>query len=138
MYWDQVLTEVLRKNLPQQNCLVTSVNEYTTQADKAKTTRRKAGKSSKNTRQKFYLGPCQPGIYFTLREMQTIEQIIAGKNVPQTADALGTSTRTIEFYIRNMRGKLNCPHRADLVSKILRCEIKFISPPSDTQLWQRG
>lgn len=123
MYWDQVLAEVLRKDQPQQNYLVTSVNEYTTATSKAKTTAQK--KPARIKRQKFYLGPSLPDVYFTLREMQTIEQIIAGNNVTQTALILGMSPRTVEYYLRNMRNKLNCRHRWDLIDKVRDCGRKI-------------
>lgn len=97
MHWDDVLQEVLNR--------------------KDSTVRTKQKKSA--VTEKYYLGePCE-GIYLTQREAETMAHIILGKTIHATGEAMGLSPRTVEFYLNNIKYKLHCRTRTDLISKVL-------------------
>ncbi len=52
----------------------------------------------------------------SVRERQCIKLLIAGKPAKETAQALGLSTRTIEFYFENIKNKLSCSSKQEVFS----------------------
>jgi DNA-binding CsgD family transcriptional regulator len=66
-------------------------------------------------RRKYYLGPGFPDVYLTQREAECVYWIISGLTNQQAADQMQLSPRTIEYYLRNVRCKLNCYSKAHLV-----------------------
>ncbi len=58
-------------------------------------------------------------LYFTGREMQILILLICGYNNPKMAENLKISARTIEFYMANVKSKLHCYTRYQLLKKIL-------------------
>lgn len=72
----------------------------------------------------YYLGEEYPGIYFTEREVQCLQYLLAGHTLMSTAELLDLSARTIEFYVRNMRMKIGAATKVDLLEKIK--EIDFM------------
>lgn len=75
--------------------------------------------SKKITLQRHYLGNKYPGIYFTKTEVQCLECFIAGFTNRKTAEALNLSDRTVEFYLNNMKEKLTCSTKKQLIEKFL-------------------
>ena len=59
-----------------------------------------------------YLGEV---ITITVRECETLALISTGLTVPQAATQLGLSTRTVEFYVKNLRFKLKCKSKRALI-----------------------
>lgn len=66
-------------------------------------------------RRKYYLGKQFPEIYLTQREAECVFWIMKGLTNKQTADKMELSSRTIEYYLRNVRTKLNCYSKAHLI-----------------------
>lgn len=66
-------------------------------------------------RRKYYLGSGFPEVYLTQREAECVYWIINGLTNQQTADQMELSPRTIEYYLRNVRCKLNCYSKAHLI-----------------------
>ncbi len=54
-------------------------------------------------------------LHFSQREVQTMELIIDGLTVPKVAVKLNLSPRTVEFYVKNLRSKLQCVSKRELV-----------------------
>ncbi len=65
-----------------------------------------------------FVNESEPQIYFTRREAQCVACIIKGYTNPQAAEVLDLSKRTIEFYIKNVRRKLNCRNKSELLEII--------------------
>ena len=119
MYWDVVLKEVLNKEDLSYKFVFTNVRDYKIHLKEPvveytvkKNEERKRGK-------KHNLGLRHPGIYFTEREAQTIEHFLCGRTTTEVACILGLSRRTIEFYLKNMKAKLNCRFKPELIKEVL-------------------
>jgi DNA-binding CsgD family transcriptional regulator len=85
-------------------------------------------------RRKYYLGPQFPEIYLTQREAECVYWITKGLTNKQTADEMQLSSRTIEYYLRNVRCKLNCYSKAHLI-KLLQ-QAAFL-PVIDQQVQEK-
>jgi len=65
-----------------------------------------------------YLRPAEKNqMNLIARERQIIYLAASDKNVPQIAKTLGLTNQTIETYLRNIRGKLDCHTIQGVVSK---------------------
>ena len=53
--------------------------------------------------------------YFSNRESQCIEHVLRGKTIKTIAKVLQLSPRTIEFYIKNIKNKLGCRTKAEII-----------------------
>ena len=65
-------------------------------------------------------------IYLTPREKQTFELLRFNFTVVEMAQHLRLSPRTVEFYVRMMRGKFNCKSKRDLVRLITSKNLKTL------------
>lgn len=72
----------------------------------------------------YYLGKKFANIYFTQREADCMVQLLQGKKNAEIAGALNLSCRTVEFYLNNMRSKLHCKTRRDLVAQVLESDFQ--------------
>ena len=57
-------------------------------------------------------------IYFTKRELETLKWLMRQCTVKQAARHMGLSHRTVEFYVKNVRSKLDCKNKHRLLKKI--------------------
>lgn len=55
-----------------------------------------------------FLGPEFPGVYLTAREEECSLLLLEGMTLKEIAKILGLSPRTVEFYLKNIKTKLNC------------------------------
>lgn len=128
LYWDLVLNEVLSKdNIPHDFSFTNIKNRHGGLIKEPLVPcliiRPKA--------RKFYLGEKYPGIYFTERERQTIFYFLQGKTTAQVGVCLNLSPRTVEYYLKNMKSKLNCQRKSELIGKIF--EIGFTEKFKDPE-----
>lgn len=125
MYWDQVLTEVLNKQNSQQRFNLTTVHEFLSAEKKFchQNLKEKTYRSNLPI-QKYYLKEHNPQLYFTAREFQTMHCLLNGKSTLEIAQVLNLSRRTIEFYLKNMKAKLNCKYRTELIKKVLQSDLR--------------
>jgi len=122
MYWDHVLQEVLNKGKPSQRFTFTNVGKrklYDTQ--RAPQIRKKYRRRKTNCC--YMLGKQFNNVYFTKREAQCMIHIIGGKTNQDVAHLLQLSPRTVEFYVQNMKTKLHCRTKSELVGKIITSEF---------------
>jgi len=49
--------------------------------------------------------------YLTPRETQCVQHLLLGKKYQEIAESLGLSKRTVEFYMKNIMKKFNCPNK---------------------------
>jgi len=136
-YWNKILTEVLNKHDPLQPTMLTNVREYLKLQELESSKVEKTTKSLRGPKQltakkrtqvtgrikKYQLGEKFLDIYFTKREAQVAFYFIRGKSTIQTAKLLNLSRRTVEFYINNMKVKLNCRFKSDLISLIIQSDF---------------
>ncbi len=120
MYWDAVLKEVLNKKNPGQKFSFTNINE---EPSNAISTQPKSKAAPKRILKKYALGKNYPEIHFTVREAQSMVYFLKGKTTAQTANALNLSPRTVEFYVKNMKTKLKCGSKSELIGKVLESDF---------------
>ncbi|MCK4608603.1 MAG: helix-turn-helix transcriptional regulator [Gammaproteobacteria bacterium] len=74
---------------------------------------------NKRRKQKMYfLGNNFKGIYLTQREAECMMQLLLEKSFSGAAEKLKLSPRTVEFYVKNMRKKLNCNTKFELIALV--------------------
>ena len=71
----------------------------------------------------YFVGGIYKGVYFTRREAQVLFHLLKGKTIPEVAQKLSLSPRTIEFYVKNMRLKLGAYSKDELIEKIKNTDI---------------
>lgn len=72
---------------------------------------------------RFHLGPTHPNKHLTLRETEIVLNLLLGRTCKETARAMQLSPRTIEYYIRNMKAKLSCHTRSELLDSVLNSDF---------------
>lgn len=73
----------------------------------------------KKTLQRVYLTGEYTGVYFSRRESECLNLLTLGYTIKRVAETLTLSTRTVEFYIKNMKKKLNCRTRSELIGIVM-------------------
>ncbi len=65
-------------------------------------------------------------IRLTPREYQTFYWINEGLTTANIAKIIGLSARTVEFYVRLLRGKFNCRNKRELRQLIAKYQLRII------------
>ncbi len=121
MYWDALLKEVLDKKKESKRLASHSP------LSKSK----KLENYPKKQIKKFFLGEANSNIYFTNREAEVMIKLLQGKTLSTAAVELNLSPRTIEFYVKNMKTKLACRTKSELIGKVFASDfirhVDFIS-----------
>jgi DNA-binding CsgD family transcriptional regulator len=108
MHWEALLQEVLDKK---------SNNEVVIQSEACNI----PGKCKET--KKFFLGINYKNVYFTNREAEVMVQLLQGKTLGAAATILNLSPRTIEFYVKNMKSKLACRTKSELIGKVFASDF---------------
>lgn len=115
MYWDAVLKEVLNKKSKSH---VFTFNKTSEEEGLEKLT-----PGVPKQIKKYFLGLEYKNAYFTNREAEVMVQLLQGKTLQAAADFLKLSPRTIEFYVKNMKTKLACRTKSELIGKVFASEF---------------
>lgn len=126
-YWNKVLEEVLNKNNPRYAMAFTNAKECAiNEADKNTPVSIHAAKKHTQiagANKKYNLGEKFPGVYLTKREAQIMFYFLHGMSTTKVATLLDLSRRTVEFYINNMKSKLNCQFKSELISRVMQSDF---------------
>ncbi len=97
---------------------------------------RKAGNNKSGGRREYFLlnDPLN-GVPLTRRELQVLFLICQGLTNTLVAKKIGLSSRTIEYYIKNMRKKTHALNKTDLVDQVLKTD--FLTRVDETVLEER-
>lgn len=71
----------------------------------------------------YGLGSKHGNAYFTRREAECMVLLLKGKAINSVANILKLSPRTVEYYIKNMKAKLGCRTKFDLVDLVYASEF---------------
>ena len=71
----------------------------------------------------YSLGDKYGAIYFTKREAECMVLLLKGKTINSVASLLRLSPRTVEYYIKNMKAKLGCRTKFELIDKVYASEF---------------
>ncbi len=115
MHWDALLDQVLKEK--------NSSGVMATYSKKDSETLGELSSKPKAVFKKYFLGEPYRNIYFTGREAEVMLQLMQGKTLQAAADALKLSPRTIEFYVKNMKTKLACRTKSELIGKVFASDF---------------
>ena len=121
-YWSKIVQEVLARDEEGAKFRYTNLGESRDLLNK-RVRRRYVRKGSTVSKKHYFLGRAHPGIYFTQREMECICLLLEGNTLVQVATVLNLSPRTIEFYVRNMKMKLRCQTKDELLEKVQHTDL---------------
>lgn len=125
-YWGSILGEVENKENEGYAFMYTNYSEkHNLEEKRLKKVKSRAAK--KFVVKKYGLGDAYPDVYFTSREYDCVTQLLRGKNVKGIAKLYALSPRTVEFYIKNMKIKLECATRDELLEKVSRVTLVEIN-----------
>lgn len=71
----------------------------------------------------YSLGAQYGRVYFTQREAECMVKFLKGKTLSKVAEELQLSPRTIEFYLKNMKVKLGCRTKFELLEKVYKSDF---------------
>jgi len=121
-YWNVVLQEVLNKHNPESRFMYTAYGGFA-QAQEPSVEYISHSRTKVSEFRKYYLGCSYPSVYFTQREYECIVALVRGETVKEIAANLRLSPRTVEYYIKNMKNKLGCSTRAQLIKEVMMTDL---------------
>ncbi len=68
----------------------------------------------------------------TMRESECLMELIKGKTAVQIAESLDISKRTVESYMENIKGKLGCNNKSELVNKVYQTGLNSLMEDQTT------
>lgn len=74
--------------------------------------------SQKKSLRRYSLGARYGDVYFTRREAECMVWLLEGKKLEDIAMILGLSIRTVEYYIKNMKAKVGCRSKFNLIDLV--------------------
>ena len=119
-YWNSILDEVLHKDETAQAFLYTNQGRLADVLDAEDTLIH--GKELRDLRT-YHLGDYFPNIYLTKREAETMFWVVQDFTNAQAASEMNLSSRTVEFYVKNLKLKLQCKTKKELIEKILQTDL---------------
>lgn len=75
---------------------------------------------------RFFLFNQDENLYLTKREAECVTYMIDGATAKQTAKILGISFRTVESYIQQIKEKLKCSSKEELISLLIESNINDV------------
>ena len=117
-YWNAVLEEVLQKEQEREFFYTNHgrIEDFLSLPD--------ASHIKKTTpRRTYYLNHPFENIYLTAREAETVFWLLQNHTVASCAQAMGLSPRTVEFYVKNMKIKLRCSNKKEMLENILQTNL---------------
>lgn len=102
-YWDMVLEEVTDKNK----------TNYLTNVKRSM-----KNKSISSSRHQYQLELADRCAYLTQREADCMYQLLQGETIISAGAVLGLSHRTVEYYLKNVKIKLGCRKKRELIDMV--------------------
>lgn len=117
MSWDDIIKDVAEKKAQKKPYSFSS-------ADLSDYSYKNPEKQVKRKPLKVYsLGKRYGSVYFTQREAECMVLLLRGKTINKVAEKLGLSPRTVEFYLKNMKIKLGCRTKFELIDLIYESDF---------------
>ena len=121
MYWDKLLQEVLLAKSSGAKTFTFVGAEQ--DAYRGSVSDKKVARVPRKTAKVYWLGPKYEGIYFSHREAECMVQLLKGKTVHKVAETVKLSPRTIEYYLKNMKAKVGCRTKFELVEIVAESDF---------------
>jgi len=120
-YWRCVLKEVQNKKDVRYRFQFTDVKE---QKSSFLTVSEERAQFKAQRNKRIYMETAKGDVYFSRREAECAYQLSQGKTFKEVARILSLSTRTVEYYLKNMKLKLKCRTRSELIGKIINSPFR--------------
>ena len=79
----------------------------------------------KNSSQNYYkIYNDSDDVLLSRRQAECVAHLLYGRTIRKTAQALGISVRTVEYYLFNIRKKLDCASKNDVIAKIANSDFR--------------
>lgn len=117
MLWNDVVQEVMRRKADGKTSGLLSDNK------KIITNKVKNSAIGGRNLAIYGLGAKYGDLYFTRRESECMLWLLRGKTINGVALVLKLSPRTVEYYIKNMKNKLGCRTKFELIDLIYTSEF---------------
>lgn len=121
MFWKDVVNEVMKRKANGQKASLLSDEEHVTSC--CCVNARKKVLSEKKPLAAYRLGAKYGDIYFTKREAECMVWLLKGKTIGGVATILNLSPRTVEYYMKNMKTKIGCRTKFELIDLIHASEF---------------
>ncbi len=115
-YWTKVLQEVISYQKQGFRCTYTNLQE--TDAFHEVYQSMEMPKKEKREAKKYYLGLKYPGMYLTQREMECVQSLLKGNTLREAGLELELSSRTVEFYLKNIKKKMQVKKKNEVLAVI--------------------
>lgn len=120
--WNDVLSEVMQRKADGQKVGLFNASDAEYEAYHIEARKKLLAKKGRHIR--YGLGERYAQVYFTKRESECMVLLLKGKTIDNVAMVLNLSPRTIEFYIKNMKSKVGCRTKSELIGLV--CASEFI------------
>ena len=114
MPWDDILKEVVKRKANGKKAGLLSDEDHDTSYIKTNKDRL----PQKRVLAAYSLGAKYGKTYFTKREAECMVWLLKGKTINSVANILRLSPRTVEYYIKNMKIKVGCRTKFELIDLI--------------------
>lgn len=117
MLWNDVVQEVMRRKVAGKTSGLLSNDKIIT------TNKVKNNVIGGRALAVYGLGAKYGDLYFTRRESECMLWLLRGKTINGVALVLKLSPRTVEYYIKNMKNKLGCRTKFELIDLVYTSEF---------------
>ncbi|EKE01973.1 MAG: LuxR family transcriptional regulator [uncultured bacterium] len=114
MLWNDVIKEVMKRKANGQKTNLLSDEDSEDAYAKTKENKRNRTRHLAA----YGLGEQYGTIYFTKREAECMVLLLKGKTINGVATILKLSPRTVEYYIKNMKTKVGCRTKFELIDLV--------------------
>lgn len=108
-YWNTLLSSPLNQLTFSQNA---------SSADDASESRTPSSSLKRRVIKVYYIDQDDKTLYLTQREAECVIRLVKGLTIKDTGKSLKLSARTIEFYLKNVKKKLNVKTKSQLIQRI--------------------
>ena len=119
--WNDVLSEVMQRKADRQKIGLFSASDAEYEAYHIETRKKLLAKKGRYIR--YGLGNRYGQAYFTKRESECMVLLLKGKTIDNVATEFNLSPRTIEFYVNNMKSKVGCRTKSELIGLVYASEF---------------
>lgn len=121
-YWEALVHEVTHKKDQSQEFRFTDVGRKLLKRTRSHARREQRPRTTEKP-VIFELEGQFKGIYLTKREGECLYYFLQGQTIPQAAEQMKLSARTVEFYLKNMKLKLGIATKFEVVEVMLETGI---------------
>ena len=117
-YWCQILNEVKSYKVSNIPCVFTNLRESGHFEETHVVEDINTIHTATLEKKSYYLSPDSSGTYLTQREAECIFFLLKGHTIKNTGEELNLSPRTVEFYFKNVKKKMRCNKKKEVLNKI--------------------